>query len=135
METEIEMAEHRTLRHGDIKPIHVLSRGDRESWQQVVVFSRKVIEVQCGVKAPKVPVRFDADRPDDFYSGMHMTFPDWDAMSDDVKARIYAVCDAACEASGMYARESGPGRPFASAPSARIYTRFVVVRQSGGLDI
>lgn len=120
--------ERRTLRHGMIQPIHVIESGDREAWGIIIVFSRKVIETQCGVKAPKVPTRRDEN-----WNGM--TFPDWDAMSEEDKAHIHAVSDAACEASGLYARESGPGRPFAHGASARVYTRFIVVRQYGGLDV
>lgn len=124
--------ERNTLRHGDVKPIQVIvsESQDGTSWSRIVIFSRKVIESKCGVRAPKVITRRD---PNPCWNGM--SFPDWDAMSEEDIARISAVSEAACEASGCYAFESGPGRPFASEATARLYTRFVVVRQGGGLDV
>lgn len=43
--------------------------------------------------------------------------------------------DAAVDLSGFWERSSGPGRPFAGAPHARLTSRRVLVTQWGGLDI
>ena len=126
-----------------IPPVFVgHTESEHGSWEKIVVFKRRVIEVQCGVKAPKIPTRFDADRVINYddggsitVNGFKMTFPDWDAMSEEDKARVHAVCDAAVIASNLYARDCAPGGWFASEPSARIYTRYIVVKQSGGQDV
>lgn len=43
--------------------------------------------------------------------------------------------DDAIEQTGWYCYDSGPGRPFGSAPWAREYRRYILVMQQRGLDI
>ena len=125
----MQTIERNTIEAGKIRPVFesFIEGKHGDSWTRIAVFRRKVIEVQCGVKAPRVPVRFD--------ESFQMTFPDFEAMSDEERDRLHAVTEAAEEASGFYPFERGPGRAFASEPSARVYTRFVVVKWHGGLDV
>lgn len=97
-----------------------------ESWTNYVVFSRASFEA-AGHKVPIVPKRWDEN--------FKMFFPDWDNMPDETRDAIHAIADVAIEASGLYRFSRGPGRAFAHDASCRIYTRFIVVSQSGGLDI
>jgi len=137
--------ERDTIEHGTVKPVHVIERRSKsgESWETIIVFRRRVIEVQCGVTCPKIPMKFDADRVEGegentwVRSGMHMTFPDWKKIDTipGLREKMEAVSEAAIEASGFYCYDGGAGRAFAAEPSVNIKTRYIVVRQSGGLDI
>lgn len=110
-----------------IEPVMSYSlRGSEDSSRNYMIFSRKSFE-DAGYKVPNVPKRWDESW------GMH--FPDWDGMSDALKADIHAISDVAIETSGLSDFYCGPGRAFGTEPSCKIGKRFIVVYQTVGLDI
>lgn len=115
---------------GEITPFLVMEREDEDGtgWEQVAVYKRDEIERFAGVQAPKnIAKRFDPT------SGSYFT--DWEAISDEDEEKLRILSVEAIKLSGFGRFSRGAGQAFAHNPSARVYSRTVVVRQSGGLDV
>jgi hypothetical protein len=112
-----------------LMPVHVMERQDDDGtgWQMKAAYRLSDIETLAGVKSPRVPVKYDEN--------IQTHIPDWDNISEEDQDILARISDAAIEASGCYAFSRGPGQAFQHAPTARVYRRFVVVNQFGGLDV
>lgn len=112
----------------DITPVHeyTITAEHGESWRHIVVFSREAFS-KAGYVIPKCPRRWN--------EASQMTFADWDALTVEERDDVDSFGHIAIGASGLYRSYRGPGCSFNGEPSACIYSRHLVVTQSGGLDI